>query len=269
MRQFWIKTGSLLFIIVLLSGCDQFSGDRKRIVDSHQEKAIRLYEQRDYKGAIAVYEDLLRRVPNEYETHFKIAQIYFGNLNDYLNAAYHYQKYINSPNPAPGQLDLAKSFFENAKLQFAVSVPNAGTQNSPELVKVRSENIALHRQIEDLKQELSTVRSKPLPPPNQNPPPTPPPAPAVISKPPSTPDTSLSTEIDPPSTAVAAKKDPPLKKDPPTPKTRTYVVRKGEGIQAIAEKVYGDRSKWKKILTANPSIKDPDQLKPGQVLTIP
>lgn len=300
---------SCLVLFLILTGCEQldFSNDRKQIIERHFEKATKLYEQRDYHGAIAVYEDLLRKVPDEYEAHFKIAQIYFGNLNDYLNAAYHYQRYINSPDTATGQVELAKSLLENAKLQLAASVPNSGIQSSAELVKLRTENLALHKQVEDLKDELLTVRNKPPQPPNQNPPPTAPPVatvatPQTQSQPapqpvttPSTPkpantsvpapnpatstsipvvsknesDTSIDTPFATTRPAPTTKPDLTPSSGAATSKTRTYVVKKGEGIQAIAEKIYGDRSKWRKIVAANPSIKDPDQLKPGQVLRLP
>ncbi|NUN92589.1 MAG: LysM peptidoglycan-binding domain-containing protein, partial [Verrucomicrobiae bacterium] len=52
-------------------------------------------------------------------------------------------------------------------------------------------------------------------------------------------------------------------------KSRRYTVQRGEGIQMIAEKVYGDRSRWREIMQANPSIKDPARLRAGQVLVIP
>jgi hypothetical protein len=265
----WIQATSVLFLVTFLTSCDRidFSGDRKNIIEIHLEKATKLYEQRDYVGAIAVYEDLLRKVPDDYEIHFKIAQIYYGNLNDYLNAAYHYQKYLNSPNPTAGQSELAKSFFENAKLQFAASVPNSGVQGSPELVKLRTENVALHSQVEQLKEEISTLRGKPLPPANQNPPPgvtivTSNSPPQAVQSPPIP---IIPTPTPAPVPVAPVKNDPP----PVPAKPKTYVVKKGEGIQAIAEKVYGDRSKWRKIVSANPSIKDPDQLKPGQVLVLP
>jgi nucleoid-associated protein YgaU len=50
-----------------------------------------------------------------------------------------------------------------------------------------------------------------------------------------------------------------------------YVVRKGDTLLKIAHKVYGDKSKWKKIGEAQtPKIRDPrKQLKPGRKLRIP
>ena len=49
-----------------------------------------------------------------------------------------------------------------------------------------------------------------------------------------------------------------------------YVVAKGDSLSRIAERAYGDGSKWRKIYEANKDIiKDPDLIYPGQALRIP
>jgi nucleoid-associated protein YgaU len=51
---------------------------------------------------------------------------------------------------------------------------------------------------------------------------------------------------------------------------RTYTVKKGDTLSAIAERELGAASKWKEIFEANRAIvKDPDKIMPGQVLTLP
>ncbi len=230
----------LVLCAVGLSSCGRV-GDTRQAVEAGRAKAIRLYEQRDYLGAISAYEAILRIQPNHPDAEFQIALIFDRNLNDYLNASYHYQRFLQSADPDTGKVELAKSSLENARLQFASSIPNAGGQGTPELVKLRTENAALHRQVEDLKREMVRVRGKPSEP--------------VRNK---VEDTPL----------VVARKEP----KPPPPSVahpKTYTVRKGEGIQAIAEKVYGDKSRWHEIMAANPQIKDPRAIKPGQVLVVP
>ncbi len=55
---------------------------------------------------------------------------------------------------------------------------------------------------------------------------------------------------------------------PPTPKT--YTVKSGDSLYAIAKRTLGDGGKWKEIYTANASVigKDPNLIYPGQVLRI-
>lgn len=49
----------------------------------------------------------------------------------------------------------------------------------------------------------------------------------------------------------------------------TYVVKRGDTLFKIAQQFYGDGNKWTNIRKANPRIKDPDQLRIGERLTIP
>lgn len=56
---------------------------------------------------------------------------------------------------------------------------------------------------------------------------------------------------------------------PPSPKS--YTVRAGDSMWAIAQRSYGDGAKWKNIYEANKKLvgANPNQLRPGQVLAIP
>jgi nucleoid-associated protein YgaU len=49
-----------------------------------------------------------------------------------------------------------------------------------------------------------------------------------------------------------------------------YIVAKGDSLSKIAQRAYGDGTKWRKIYEANKDIiKDPDLIYPGQALNIP
>ena len=50
---------------------------------------------------------------------------------------------------------------------------------------------------------------------------------------------------------------------------KTYTVQAGDCLWTLAEKYYGDGSQYKKLAAANPDIKNPNLIYPGQVLTIP
>ncbi|MCV7412073.1 lectin [Mycobacterium florentinum] len=54
----------------------------------------------------------------------------------------------------------------------------------------------------------------------------------------------------------------------PEPEPRTYTVVSGDTMWAIAERFYGDGSKYRVITDAS-GVADPDLIHPGQVLTIP
>jgi len=51
---------------------------------------------------------------------------------------------------------------------------------------------------------------------------------------------------------------------------RIYTVKSGDTLSAIAKQFYNDASKYMKIFEANKNIlSNPDNIAPGQVLTIP
>ena len=54
----------------------------------------------------------------------------------------------------------------------------------------------------------------------------------------------------------------------PEPAVRNYTVESGDTLWAIAERFYGDGSKYQAIADAS-GIPNPDLIQPGQVLTIP
>lgn len=73
-----------------------------------------------------------------------------------------------------------------------------------------------------------------------------------------------------PEEAPAAAQEPaPAPEQPaPEPAVRTYTVVSGDTLWAIAERFYGDGSKYQQIADAS-GIPNPDLIHPGQVLTIP
>lgn len=57
---------------------------------------------------------------------------------------------------------------------------------------------------------------------------------------------------------------------PTAPADQTYTVVAGDSLSKIAKKFYGDGNKWRKIHEANKDIiKNPDLIRPAQVLKIP
>ena len=50
---------------------------------------------------------------------------------------------------------------------------------------------------------------------------------------------------------------------------RTYTVQSGDTLSGIAQQQLGDASRWPEIFLLNRSIRHPDRISPGQVLTLP
>ena len=58
----------------------------------------------------------------------------------------------------------------------------------------------------------------------------------------------------------------PEPKPEPTPEPKTYKVKKGDTLSKIAK---ANKVTLKKLITANPQIKNPDLIHPGDIITIP
>ncbi len=78
-------------------------------------------------------------------------------------------------------------------------------------------------------------------------------------------DTAAAAEESAPEPVEEAVAEAPAE---PEPAARTYTVESGDTLWAIAERFYGDGSKYQVIADAS-GIPNPDLIHPGQVLTIP
>ena len=61
----------------------------------------------------------------------------------------------------------------------------------------------------------------------------------------------------------------PLAENPAVTANKTHTVQSGDTLWGIAKKYYGNGSQYPKIMSANPDIKNPNLIYPGQVFTIP
>jgi LysM repeat protein len=82
-------------------------------------------------------------------------------------------------------------------------------------------------------------------------------------------ETDTSTTAQPVGEAPAEPVQEAVAEAPPQePAARTYTVESGDTLWAIAERFYGDGSKYQVIADAS-GVPNPDLIHPGQVLTIP
>ena len=75
-------------------------------------------------------------------------------------------------------------------------------------------------------------------------------------------------EVVPAAEEPAPEAEPAPPPPAPEPAVRTYTVVSGDTLWAIAERFYGDGSKYQQIADAS-GVANPDLINPGQVLTIP
>ncbi|WP_073916957.1 LysM peptidoglycan-binding domain-containing protein [Streptomyces sp. CB00455] len=75
-----------------------------------------------------------------------------------------------------------------------------------------------------------------------------------------------------PTPASAAHKAVPAAPKPaPTAKKRTYTVRSGDSLSAIARRELGNEARWRELYAMNKGIvgDNPDLILPGMILTLP
>lgn len=71
------------------------------------------------------------------------------------------------------------------------------------------------------------------------------------------------------SAIVKQEEAPATQASPAVAENKTHTVVSGDTLWALAKKYYSDGNQYPKIATANPSIKNPNLIYVGQVLTIP
>ncbi|MDX6764487.1 LysM domain-containing protein, partial [Streptomyces sp. F8] len=99
-----------------------------------------------------------------------------------------------------------------------------------------------------------------------------PPRPAAMPKPapPSTPRGAAHTPT-PHSAAHKAVPAAPVAKPQPTAKKRTYTVKQGDTLAAIAGRELGNEARWRELYAMNRGVigANPELVPPGAVLTLP
>lgn len=72
-----------------------------------------------------------------------------------------------------------------------------------------------------------------------------------------------------PTATIAQEETPTAQTSPAVTENKTHTVVKGDTLWGVAKQYYGNGAQYTKIASANPSIKNPNLIYPGQVLSIP
>jgi len=141
--RFHIYAASLS-ILVLLGGCERMVTSRNtRLVREADWKAA----QGDYLWAINLYEAALDGTPQSAEVHFKLALLYDDKMNDPLHALHHFKRYLVL-NPNGSHAVEVKDFMKRDEVALGTSLSGDSVVTRAEAVRLRNENLNLHRQID-------------------------------------------------------------------------------------------------------------------------
>lgn len=216
------------------------------------------------------------------ESHLEVGLIYLEHIHDPIEAIYYFRKYLELE-PNSRQAGLVRGLVDTAKREFARTLPGQPLDNQAARLDQGGQIEALQRENEDLRAEIAALRAgEPAPVPHvagdgsapgaraPSPmfvaPATPPPQvdnQSPIKPAPLEADASLGPADNPPAAVQPAPAQPA--------QARTHTVARGDTLYSLAQRYYGNRSKWRDILEANrdqlPSANTP--LRIGMELRIP
>jgi LysM repeat protein len=225
------------------------------------------------------------------ESHLEIGILYQQHIKDPIAAIYHYRKFRELKRNSP-QSDLVRQRIDAATREFARTLPGQPLDNQTDKLDLLEKMDQLQRENFQLKEQLIALRTQAVNAPHPAPPavaaadnpdqlapvaidpgespiaaaPEPEPEPVSV---PTTATTTVVTASRPP---VVQTPSPPPTSFPPASATtyRRHTVTKGDTLFSLAQRYYGNRSRWRDIYAANRNVlPNESALKVGMELKIP
>lgn len=205
----------------------------------------------DYTGAVKSFEKALEVNPRSAAAHFELGCLFLNHEKDPAAAIYHFQSYLKL-SPGAHDAEVIKQHIMGCKQELAKQVSlgpiTAGQQR--DLERLAEENKRLQEESRRSREELASLRLF-----------------LATNRPPVNPQlpgrSGTENRLESAGAAVVgggASSAPGV-----TPGRRTYIVRQGDTMAAIARR-HG--VKLTQLQAANPAI-DPRRLRPGQTVYLP
>jgi len=264
-----------------LTACSDYVG--KEATHPLYAKAMSAKTAKSYRESAESLEEFLSICPKSPKAHYDVAILYKENLQNYPAAIYHLQKYRELSGETISKedqeairryiLDCERLMFETYRVRNDIKLADDVPQVDPaKLAAKNAENAALREKIQKYvenekvilaqNQELRNRLARAS-------------APSATTAPARQTQSGASSATTP---AAASSGTAIPSSTTGTPGTtiegengvRYYYVAKGDGLQAIAQKMYGKASMWKIIQDANKeTLGERGILKIGQKLVIP
>ncbi len=254
--QFLSRCLPALLALALAAGCDRNGGPllTAETSDSNYTQGLEQLRQGHDKEALdAFLRVIATRGENAApESHLQAGQLFAQKLKDPVEAIHHYRKFCELV-PASPQVGLVRQQIDAALREFALSaLPGQPQENQSASLLATVER--LQAENKQLRDAMPASRAGARPPPAG--------LAVPISPAPPLPDTPIRAAPAPPSQASV---------QAATTSAHTHRVVAGDTLSSIAQRYYGDKSRWPEIQVANrnllPTPKTP--LKIGMELKIP
>jgi tetratricopeptide (TPR) repeat protein len=284
--------------MLLVAGCER--GDSLTLSSETDEPYYRQGQQlskqgRNQEALNAYLKVIAKRDDTAPESHLEVGLILLRQVKDPIAAIYHFRKYLELQ-PNSRQAVYVRGLIDTAKREFARTLPATPLESQADQLEKQDQIDRLLRENDQLKAELASLRGGVAAPPirsrapleNDNPGGAP-----MITIPVTPAETAPAADEAPvtyaPAQAAPAVPDevPVIQAVPFSPPTRpsatrtaatrtaatsgrTHTVAKGDTLFSLAQKYYGNRSKWRDIYAANRDVlPNETALKPGMQLKIP
>lgn len=290
-----------LLALALTAGCER--GDPQAISSEADEPNFRHGQQlvkqgRSQEALAAFLKVIARRGESAPESHLEAGLLYLDQVKDPLAAIYHFRKYLELM-PNSRQAVFVKGRIEVAKREFARTLP-AQPLESQSGLELLDKLEKLQRENEQLRAEIAMLHESVPGPVNRSRATLTPPEAIAKGRPsedgerprpffmpnlePTTPASESPVSLAPEQPAEAAANEPIIQAAPalatrPTPTRpttpaaetgRRHVVVKGDTLFSLAQKYYGNRSRWRDIYAANRDVlPSENSLRLGMELKIP
>ena len=282
MKAVRLIPAAALAACIVLTACSDYVG--KEATHPLYAKAMSAKTAKSYRESAESLEEFLTICPKSPKAHYDVALLYKENLENYPAAIYHLLKYLELSGETISKQDQAdirryiqdceRLMFESYRVRNDIKLADEVPQADPaKLAAKNAENAVLRAKIQEFadnekvilaqNQELRNRLARATT------------AAATTAKPAQQGTGSAAASS---GSASAQGKTGVPSSTTGTPGTtiagengvRYYYVAKGDGLQAIAQKMYGKASMWKVIQDANKeALGERGILKIGQKLVIP
>lgn len=152
-RQFVYFAGAIAALA--FAGCERlFDNGAKENVAAAGKKA----QAGDFRGAIKLYESALGSAETNADVHYRLAVIYDDKLKRPIDAMHHFQRYLELA-PDGAFAKEAKAYKKEGDLKLLNSLNQGTPINQEEAVRLKNENLALRKQLVELRAQKAVDRA--------------------------------------------------------------------------------------------------------------
>jgi LysM repeat protein len=158
-KCFWKRFGAGLALGLALAAasCDRMITPRSaQIIKDAENKTA----DGNYIRAIALYESALDDTPRTADVHYRLALLYDDKMHDPLHALHHFKRYLTLAPSGPHANDV-KNFMKKDELELGTTLSGDSVVSRAEAARLKNENLALRKELEDLRANRSPDKTAP------------------------------------------------------------------------------------------------------------